>query len=129
MHTADIHFDSPFATLAGKGKFAQERRLEQRKVMKEMVEYIKENNIPYFFIAGDLYEQDYIKKSTVEYVNQLFTEIPNTKIFITPGNHDPYIKNLASSLSLFILASITLSSPRRLYNLSSNAFTSFDIFI
>ena len=37
MHTADIHFDSPFATLAGKGKFAQERRLEQRKVMKEMV--------------------------------------------------------------------------------------------
>ena len=61
--------------------------------MKEMVEYIKENNIPYFFIAGDLYEQDYIKKSTVEYVNQLFTEIPNTKIFITPGNHDPYIKN------------------------------------
>ena len=93
MHTADIHFDSPFATLAGKGKFAQERRLEQRKVMKEMVEYIKENNIPYFFIAGDLYEQDYIKKSTVEYVNQLFTEIPNTKIFITPGNHDPYIKN------------------------------------
>ena len=93
MHTADIHFDSPFATLAGKGKFAQERRLEQRKVMKEMVEYIKENNIPYFFIAGDLYEQDYIKKNTVEYVNQLFTEIPNTKIFITPGNHDPYIKN------------------------------------
>lgn len=93
MHTADIHFDSPFATLAGNGKFAQERRLEQRKVMKEMVEYIKENNIPYFFIAGDLYEQDYIKKSTVEYVNQLFTEIPNTKIFITPGNHDPYIKN------------------------------------
>ena len=93
IHTADIHFDSPFATLAGKGKFAQERRLEQRKVMKEMVEYIKENNIPYFFIAGDLYEQDYIKKSTVEYVNQLFTEIPNTKIFITPGNHDPYIKN------------------------------------
>ena len=92
MHTADIHFDSPFATLAGKGKFAQERRLEQRKVMKEMVEYIKENNIPYFFIAGDLYEQDYIKKSTVEYVNQLFTEIPNTKIFITPGNHDPILK-------------------------------------
>ncbi len=31
IHTADIHFDSPFATLAGKGKFAQERRLEQRK--------------------------------------------------------------------------------------------------
>ena len=93
IHTADVHLDSPFATLANNEIFAQERRLEQRKVLKEMVEYIKENNIPYFFIAGDLYEQDYIKISTIEYVNQLFKEIPNTKIFITPGNHDPYIKN------------------------------------
>lgn len=49
MHTADIHFDSPFATLAGKGKFAQERRLEQRKVMKEMVEYIKEKIFHIFY--------------------------------------------------------------------------------
>ena len=89
IHTADVHLDSPFATLANNEIFAQERRLEQRKVLKEMVEYIKENNIPYFFIAGDLYEQDYIKISTIEYVNQLFKEIPNTKIFITPGNHDP----------------------------------------
>lgn len=90
---ADMHFDSPFSTLANKENLAQERRLEQRRVMKEIVEYIKNNNIPYFFIAGDLYEQDYIKKTTIEYVNQLFKEIPNTKIFITPGNHDPYIKN------------------------------------
>lgn len=90
---ADMHFDSPFATLANKEQLAKERRLEQRRVMKEIVEYIKSNNIPYFFIAGDLYEQDYIKRTTIEYVNNLFKEIPNTRIFITPGNHDPYIKN------------------------------------
>lgn len=90
---ADMHFDSPFATLANKEQLAKERRLEQRRVMKEIVEYIKNNDIPYFFIAGDLYEQDYIKRTTIEYVNNLFKEIPNTRIFITPGNHDPYIKN------------------------------------
>lgn len=93
VHMADMHFDSPFVTLAENGKFAQERRLEQRKVMKDIVEYIKKENIPYFFIAGDLYEQDYIRKSTIEYINSLFKEIENTKIFIVPGNHDPYIKN------------------------------------
>ena len=93
IHIADMHFDAPFVTLAGKGNLAQERRLEQRKVMKEIVKYIKENNISYFFIAGDFYEQDYIRKSTIEYINNLFKEIENTKIFITPGNHDPYIKN------------------------------------
>ena len=93
IHMADMHFDAPFVTLAGKGNLATERRLEQRNVMKQIVEYIKQNNIPYLFIAGDLYEQEYIKKATIEYINNLFKEIPNTKIFITPGNHDPNIKN------------------------------------
>ena len=93
IHMADMHFDGPFESLAGKPNLAKERRLEQRRIMREIVEYIKEENIPYFFIAGDLYEQEYIRKSTIEYVNKLFEEIPNTYIFITPGNHDPYIKN------------------------------------
>ncbi len=93
IHMADMHLDSPFATLAANPVLAQERRMEQRQVMRNIVEYIKENNIPYFFIAGDLYEQEYIRKSTIEYINNLFKEIENTHIFITPGNHDPYIKN------------------------------------
>lgn len=93
IHMADMHLDSAFATLAGNERLAQERRLEQRKIMKDIVEYISQNNIPYFFIAGDLYEQEYIKKSTIEYINNLFKQIPNTQIFITPGNHDPYINN------------------------------------
>ena len=48
--------------------------------------------IEYLFIAGDLYEQEYVRKSTIEYINQLFQEIENTKILISPGNHDPYLK-------------------------------------
>ena len=93
IHIADAHLDSPFVNLAGKSNLSEQRRLEQRKVIKQIVEYIKKENIPYFFIAGDLYEQEYIKKSTIEYINNLFKEIPDTQIFITPGNHDPYIKN------------------------------------
>lgn len=93
IHMADMHLDSPFASLANKEQFAKERRLEQRQIMRQIVEYIKVNNIPYFFIAGDLYEQEYIRKSTIDYINTLFKEIPDTRIFITPGNHDPYINN------------------------------------
>ena len=65
IHMADMHFDAPFVTFAGKGNLATERRLEQRNVMKQIVEYIKQYNNPYLFIAGDLYEQDYIKKATI----------------------------------------------------------------
>ena len=93
VHIADMHFDSPFVNLSDKEGLGDLRRLQQRKVLKKAIEYIKENNIKYLFISGDLYEQKYIKKSTIEYINNLFKEIPETKIFISPGNHDPYTKN------------------------------------
>ena len=93
IHTADMHFDSPFVNLADKENLGEKRRLEQRKIFKKVIEYIKNNNIEYLFISGDLYEHKYIKKTTIEYINNLFKEIPNTKIYISPGNHDPFLKN------------------------------------
>lgn len=91
IHMADMHFDIPFTVLNNRNKLGEKRRLEQREALKKVVEYIKENNIEYLFIAGDLYEHEYIRQTTIEYINNLFKEIPNTKIYITPGNHDPYI--------------------------------------
>ena len=93
VHIADMHFDTPFTTLNAKGNFGKIRRLDQREILKKIIEYIKQNEIKYFFISGDFYEHNSIRKSTIEYINNLFKEIPETKIFITPGNHDPYIKN------------------------------------
>ena len=93
IHIADMHFDTPFKNLGTKNNLGQLRRIEQREVFKKIINYIKINNIEYLFISGDLYENQYIRKSTIEYINNLFKEIPNTKIYISPGNHDPYIKN------------------------------------
>ncbi len=93
VHIADVHFDSPFVNLSDNDNLGDLRRLEQRKVFNKVIQFIKENKIEYLFISGDLYEQKYVKKSTIEYINRLFGEIPNTKIFIAPGNHDPFIKN------------------------------------
>lgn len=92
VHIADIHFDIPFTTLETR-KLSEQRRLEQREIFKKAIEYIKENQIPYLFICGDLYEDEYVKKATIEYINKLFETILDTKIYIVPGNHDPYIKN------------------------------------
>jgi len=92
VHIADMHFDMPFTVLS-KNDLAEERRLDQRKVFNKMIDYIKENEIEYLFIAGDLYENEYVRKSTIDYINNCFKEIPNTKIYITPGNHDPYLVN------------------------------------
>ena len=93
IHMADMHFDMPFTVLNNRNKLGEKRRLEQRDAFKKVIEYIKNNNIEYLFISGDLYEQEYVKESTIEYINKMFKEINNTKIFISPGNHDPYLNN------------------------------------
>ena len=93
VHIADVHFDCPFSSLSVRENLSDNRRLEQRNVLKKVINYIKENDIRYLFIAGDLYENEYVRKGTINYINNLFLEIPNTKIFISPGNHDPYLKN------------------------------------
>lgn len=93
LHIADMHFDTPFTNLSQKGNYGKIRRLDQREVFNKIINYIKENEIEYLFIAGDLYEHNYIRKSTIEYINELFKKIPETKIFIAPGNHDPYVLN------------------------------------
>ena len=93
IHIADMHFDAPFSSLAEVKNLGNIRRLEQRNVFKKVINYIKENEIKYLFISGDLYENEYTKKSTIIYINDLFKEIPDTKIFISPGNHDPYLKD------------------------------------
>ena len=93
IHMADMHFDSPFTVLSSKEELGDLRRLEQRKIFKKIIDKIKYEKIPYLFISGDLYEHQYIRKTTIEYINNLFKEIPETKIFISPGNHDPILKN------------------------------------
>lgn len=93
IHIADTHFDTPFTNLSSKNNFGKIRRLDQREVFKKIIQYIQENKIEYLLISGDFYEHEYIKKTTIEYINHLFGKIPQTQIFITPGNHDPYLKN------------------------------------
>lgn len=92
IHIADMHFDAPFTVLSRHEELGDARRLEQRKILKKIIEKIKTEEIEYLFISGDLYEHQYVKKTTIEYINNLFKEIPNTKIFISPGNHDPNLK-------------------------------------
>ena len=92
VHIADMHFDAPFTMLNNKD-LGEVRRLDQRKIFRKVINYIRDNNIPLLFICGDLYEHEYVRNATIIYINELFKTIPNTKIFIVPGNHDPNIKS------------------------------------
>ncbi len=92
-HIADMHFDTAFTSLENRKELRDIRRLEQREVFEKMINEIKSRQIQYLFISGDLYEHKYIRRATIEFINNMFNQIPNTQIFISPGNHDPYLKN------------------------------------
>lgn len=88
VHLADIHLDMPFKII---GQHGEKRRIEQLDILRKVSEYIKENDIKYMFLAGDLYEHEYVKDGTINALINIFKKIPETNIFISPGNHDPFI--------------------------------------
>ena len=48
IHIADTHFDTPFTNLSLKNNFGKIRRLEQREVLKKIIQYIQENKENYY---------------------------------------------------------------------------------
>ncbi len=88
LHTADMHLDSPFTIMDASMSHA--RRSDLRAAFTSMMMYIKDNNIDLVLIAGDMFEHEYITKSTVNLVLGEFAKLPQCKFVIAPGNHDPY---------------------------------------
>ena len=64
VHIADMHFDTSFSQI-NDSNLGTLRRIDQRNVFKKIVDYIEENRVEYFFIAGDLYEHKFIKETNL----------------------------------------------------------------
>lgn len=88
LHTADIHLHAPHKYL---GKNIQEREQDFRDMLVRMKDFIANERISIWFIAGDLWEHEHVTPPTISFLQKLFSELPNTHIFISPGNHDPYL--------------------------------------
>ena len=92
VHIADLHLDTPLVSLKNNRDLIKKRRAEQKQVFKDVIKLIKNEDVDALFICGDMFEQKFVEKNTVEYVINSLQLIPDIKVFITPGNHDPYIK-------------------------------------
>lgn len=86
MQLGDLHISTPFKGISPSAGYM--RRQELIGALKSAVEIIKSNNIPILFITGDLYENNYITQPTIVEISRLLASIPNTSVFISPGNHD-----------------------------------------
>ena len=58
-----------------------------------MIQYVRSHFIDIFLIAGDLFDTEFVTRETVEFLKQEFARIPDCKVFISPGNHDPFTED------------------------------------
>ncbi|MHB8983900.1 MAG: metallophosphoesterase family protein [Carboxydocellales bacterium] len=93
LHCGDIHLDAP---LTGSGLGAEQaalRRSELKETLGRIGQLAKAEQVELLFISGDLWEQGYVRKQTVTAVNELLGSLSPMRVFIAPGNHDPFLQH------------------------------------
>ncbi|HHY11203.1 MAG TPA: DNA repair exonuclease [Firmicutes bacterium] len=90
VHTADVHAGKPLSFELDKER-GYIRRREIETGLWRIVDFVKEENAQILLIAGDLFEHLYARPSWVKDAALLFSTIPETRVFISPGNHDPLL--------------------------------------
>lgn len=88
-----MHLDMPFTVLGAANGRSDARRQDLKDTFARIIDLAREEAVDLLFICGDLYEHNYVKKSTINFINDKFSQIPRTQVFIVPGNHDPYIND------------------------------------
>ncbi|WHH57349.1 DNA repair exonuclease [Petroclostridium sp. X23] len=93
IHCGDIHLDAKFTSTGLTEMKAKQRRQEIQDAFIAIINKVIELDVQILLIAGDLFEHEYISKNTAEFIQRQLERIPKVRIFISPGNHDPYTVN------------------------------------
>lgn len=91
IHCADIHAGRPAVRELDAEK-ASLRRREIEASLSRIVDLTRRERAGLLLIAGDLFEHLYARPSWVKEASALFASIPDTRVFIAPGNHDPVVR-------------------------------------
>ena len=75
FHLSDIHLDSPFS-LCSAGE-AEKRRMELRSSFSSAVLYAKEQGAQLCFIAGDLFDSEYITGDGIQFISGVIRSYPD----------------------------------------------------
>ena len=88
LHCADLHFDTPFKKL--NKEISQVSKEELLQVFKNIIDLTINENVEVLLIAGDVFDNLTVNKNTLFFISNQMKRIENVKVFISPGNHDPY---------------------------------------
>ena len=87
IHAADLHLDSSFGALPEEK--ARRRRQESRDVLERLERLAQQTQAEAVLLSGDLFDGKKIYRETEEALLRCLSRI-RARVFIAPGNHDPY---------------------------------------
>ncbi len=84
IHLADVHLGA----IPDKGcPWSSKRQEEIWETFRKIIEGIRKNPVDLLLIPGDLFHRQPLLRELKE-VNYLFSTIPDTRVYLTAGNHD-----------------------------------------
>lgn len=93
LHLSNLHLDAPFPA------HCTERRADLRAALGRILALARERQVDAVTIAGNLYEQDYALPDTAAFLAQQFERLVPIRVFIAPGEHDPYTNDSLYALT------------------------------
>jgi DNA repair protein SbcD/Mre11 len=88
LQSGDLHFDTPFKELNKKLSLISKEELLE--VFSKIVDLCIFNSVDIFLLTGDIFDNLTVDKKTLIYIKKQLERIENIRVFISPGNHDPY---------------------------------------
>ncbi|MDR3541282.1 MAG: hypothetical protein P4L69_10010 [Desulfosporosinus sp.] len=137
LHCAGFRFDNP--TWEGPEGWVAQRNQDLWQTFEAVLSLCRSENVDLLLLAGNLFEQEYVRKETVERVANSFAKLTGTKIFVAPGERDPLVTTSAyrlavwpSNVHIFLgdLSSVKLSSPNvTVYGAGWTAYRQAELFL
>lgn len=101
-----------FATGGMSATFGNRRRQSLRDVFQGIVQRAGSWPADALLIAGDLFEGDRVTQDTVAFLKAEFASIPDVSVFISPGNHDPWVPSSPYSTETWPANVTVFKDPR-----------------
>ena len=88
LQAGDLHFDTPFKDLDKSISIISKEELLE--VFSKIIDTVMENSVDILLLTGDIFDNLTINKKTLIFIKNQIERISNIRVFISPGNHDPY---------------------------------------
>jgi len=92
VHAADIHAGRPASRELDREK-ASIRRREIEAGLSRIADLCKRAKADLLLLSGDLFEHSHARATWAKEAREVFRSIGETRVFISPGNHDPLVRD------------------------------------